>query len=86
MYAHKLAYYTLDNKIVDKRNVGTVNPCFSNNTHFIWGGLTSFVNVPSKANYFISDLAKEKYVQSYLVKILEEQLKELRSMETENFN
>lgn len=30
--------------------------------------------------YFISDLAKEKYVQSYLVKILEEQLKELRSM------
>ena len=35
MYAHKLAYYTLDNKIVDKRNVGMVNPCFSNNTHFI---------------------------------------------------
>lgn len=30
--------------------------------------------------YFISELAKEKYVQSYLVKILEEQLKELRSM------
>ena len=36
----------------------------------------------NKANdyYFISDLAKEKYVQSYIVKILEEQLKELRSL------
>lgn len=29
--------------------------------------------------YFISDLAKENYVQSYIVKILEEQLKDLRT-------
>ena len=35
MYAHKLAYYTLDNKIVDRKNVGKVNPSLSNSVHFI---------------------------------------------------
>lgn len=36
MYAHKLAYYALDNKIVDKKNVGTINPMLSNNPYYIW--------------------------------------------------
>ena len=35
MYAHKLAYYALDNKIVDKKNVGEINSVFANNIYFI---------------------------------------------------
>lgn len=35
MYAHKLAYYALDNKIVDKQTAGEVNAALSDRLHFI---------------------------------------------------
>lgn len=35
MYAHKLAYYVLDNKIVDKKMVGKINPNLANNLYFL---------------------------------------------------
>ena len=36
MYAHKLAHYALNNKIVGKDTEGTVNQALSNILHFIW--------------------------------------------------